>query len=443
MVAKKLKRIVPVFSKDHAVFRTRHIHEKDLPWIRTRHIWTGILGTIYGTFLNPAGIYFTFFCFASGMSKYQLGIMASLVSFAVVFQIFSWALENFWGNRKYPWYIFSILSRLCFVPIVFSFWIPLSPASIIALCFASAILGNFAAPSWSSWLYDLISEDQLAGFMSKRSAVIQFFMIGIALFAALAVQQSDQAHKMMIVRLVFAFGLIAGIIDLFFHVQIPEPHKKTHETKSDALKVLTQPLLDKKFRQWIMITVLWTISINICEPFFIPYLMKDLGFENRFVLLTVISFCLVQMSGFISFLFWGKIIEKIGTRKVFLLCHCFWSIIPLFYVLSTSVKPILLISIAWILTGVFFNGTTIVNPAITSMLTKGKTRSTYIAVMTITSSLFGGLGTLIGSFIVKYFSIWHVFPVSLIARISSLVVIFIVMLNGRIYDETDEDAVGR
>jgi hypothetical protein len=76
------------------------------------------------------------------------------------------------------------------------------------------------------------------------------------------------------------------------------------------------------------------------------------------------------------------------------------------------------------------------------MLTKGKTRSTYIAVMTITSSLFGGLGTLIGSFIVKYFSIWHVFPVSLIARISSLVIIFIVMLNGRIYDETDEDVVG-
>jgi hypothetical protein len=231
MVAKKLKSIVQTFSKDHAVFRTRHIHEKHLPWIRTRHIWTGILGTIYGTFLNPAGIYFTFFCFASDMSKFQFGIMASLVLFAVVFQIFSWTFENFWGNRKYPWYIFSILSRLCFVPIVFSFWIPLSPASIIALCFASAILGNFAAPSWSSWLYDLISEDQLAVFMSKRSAVIQLFTIGIALFAGIAVQQSDQAHKMTIIRLVFAFGLISGIIDLFFHVRIPEPHKKHRRKK--------------------------------------------------------------------------------------------------------------------------------------------------------------------------------------------------------------------
>jgi MFS family permease len=441
MVVKKLKSIVPAFSKDDNIFRTRQIQENELPWIRTRHIWTGILGTIYGTFLGPAGIYFTFFCFASGMSKYQLGIMASLVSFAVVFQIFSWVFEDFWGNRKYPWYVFSILSRLCFIPIVFSFWIPLGPLSIIVLCSVSAVFGNLAAPPWSSWLYDLISEDQLAGFMSRRSAVIQFFIMGIALFAALAVQQSDQAHKMMIVRLVFAFGLTLGIIDLIFHVQIPEPHKKTQEAKSDFLKVIAQPWSDKKFRQWMLIMLLWTVSMNICEPFFIPYLMKDLGFENRFVLLTVISVCLVQMSGFISFLFWGKIIEKIGTRKVFLICHCLWSVIPLFYLLSASVKPILLISIAWIITGIFVNGTTIVNPAITSILTKGKKRSTYLAVMTITSSMFGGLGTLIGSLIVKYFSIWHVFPVSLIARISSFVIMFIVMFNGRIYDKSDEAVI--
>lgn len=434
MVTKKLKSIVSSFSSDDDIFRTRQIQENELPWIRSRHIWTGVLGTIYGTFLGPTGIYFTFFCFASGMSKYQLGIMASLVSFAVAFQIFSWVFEDFWGNRKYPWYIFSILSRLCLIPIVFSFWIPLGPLSIIALCFASAIFGNCAAPSWSSWLYDLISEDKLAGFMSRRSAVIQFFMMVIALFAALAVQQSDQTHKMMIVRLVFAFGLTLGIIDLFFHVQIPEPRKKTQEAKSDSLKVITQPFSDKKFRQWMMIMLLWTASINICEPFFIPYLMKDLGFENRFVLLTLISVCLVQMSGFVSFLFWGRIIERFGTRKVFLVCHCLWSIIPLFYLLSASVKPILLISIAWLITGVFVNGTTIVNPAITSVLTKGKQRSSYLAVMTITSSLFGGLGTLIGSLIIKYFSIWHVFPVSLAARVFSFVVIYIVVMHKGIGD---------
>jgi MFS family permease len=440
MVAKKLKSIVPTFSRDDDIFRTRQIQENELPWIRTRHIWTGILGTIYGTFLGPTGIYFTFFCFASGMSKYQLGIMASLVSFAVAFQIFSWIFEDFWGNRKYPWYIFSILSRLCLMPIIFSFWIPLGPLSIIALCSISAVLGNLAAPSWSSWLYDLISEDKLAGFMARRSAVIQFFMMGIALFAALAVQQSDHAHKMMIVRLVFAFGLTLGIIDLIYHVKIPEPHKKTQETKSNFLEIVAQPWSDKKFRQWMMIMLLWTVSINICEPFFIPYLMKDLGFENRFVLLTVISVCLVQMSGFISFLFWGKIIERIGTRKVFLMCHCLWSIIPLFYLLSASVKPILLISIAWLITGVFVNGTTIVNPAITSVLTKGKRRSTYLAVMTITSSVFGGLGTLIGSLIIKYFSIWHVFPVSLAARVFSFVVICIVIMNKGIGDRPQKAA---
>jgi MFS family permease len=265
-------------------------------------------------------------------------------------------------------------------------------------------------------------------------------MMGIALFAALAVQQSDESHKMTIVRSVFAFGLILGIIDLLFHVKIPEPHKNTHEAKSDFLKVIIQPWYDKKFRQWMMIMLLWTVSINICEPFFIPYLMKDLGYENKFVLLTVISVCLVQVFGFVSFLFWGKIIEKIGSRKVLLICHSLWSVIPLFYMFSSPAKPILLISIAWIITGIFVNGTTIVNPAITSELTKNKQRSTYLAVMTITTSMFGGVGILIGSIIVKYYSIWHVFPISLIARVFSFVVICIVVMNKGIGDPAGENS---
>jgi len=244
---------------------------------------------------------------------------------------------------------------------------------------------------------------------------------------------------MMIVRLVFAFGLTLGIIDLFFHVKIPEPIKKTQGIKEGSLKIIVKPWSDKKFRQWMMIMLLWTASINICEPFFIPYLMEDLGFENRFVMLTLVSVCLVQLSGFISFLFWGRIIERFGMRKVFLVCHCLWSIVPLFYMLSASLKPILLISIAWLITGIFVNGTTIVNPAITSMLTKDKKRSTYLAVLTITSSLFGGFGTLIGSLIVKYFSIRYVFPVSLAARIFSFAVIYIVVIRKGIGDTTEKN----
>jgi MFS family permease len=426
MAMKKLKSLMLSLNNEDDIFRTRQIQQNELPWIRTRHIWTGVLGNTYGTFLGPTGIYFTFFCFASGMSKYQLGIMASLVSFAVAFQIFSWFFEGVWGNRKYPWYIFSIISRICFVPIVFSFGMPIGPLGIITLCVISSVFANLAAPSWSSWLYDMIPEEQLPRFMARRSAVIQLFLMSLALFAALAVEHSDHAHKLMIVRLVFAFGLILGIVDLAFHVRIPEPHTGNRELNSKFLEVVIQPLSDRKFIPWMMIISLWTMSVNIAGSFCIPYLMKDLGFEDRFVLLTITTVFLVQISGFISLLFWGRIIEKIGARKVFLFCYCLWSIIPVFYMFSSF--AMLLISIAWIIAGVFINGAEIANLAIVSGLTKGKKRSTYLAVMTIISNVAGGLGTLIGSMIVKYVSIWHVFPVSLVARILSVMVIYTVMV---------------
>jgi MFS family permease len=437
-VVNKIKEFVPPFDLAHETFKTRSIPESEMPWIRTRHIWTGVLGNIYGTFLNPVGIYFTLFAFASGMSKFQLGIMASLISFAVTFQIFSWLLENLWGSRKYTWYIFSVLSRLSFVPIVLSYWLPVHTRAIIALCAVSAVFSNIATPPWSSWLYDLFPGKKLPGFMSRRSAIVQLFVMLLAFFASFIVQKADIANKMTIIRFVFAFGVLIGIIDLFFHVRIPEPHKKTHQEKIDFLQSILLPLKDERFRQWILILLFWTISINICESFFIPYLIKDLGFGNKFILLTLISVCLVQISAFVGFLYWGKLIEKFGTRKVFLVCHTFWALVPLCYVFSRSEKSIVLISIAWLITGVFMNGTTIVNPAIASMLTRGKTRSAYIAMMTVVSSLFGGFGTLLGSFIVKYASIWYVFPASLGARILCLIFMFYVILNGKIYEKEND-----
>ena len=133
MAPGKPAEIIPPTAGNDSLFKTRQIHRYELAWIRRRHIWTGALGNIYGTLLTPTSVYFTFFCFALGMSKFQFGIMQALTAFAVAAQMFSWVFEELWGNRKYPWYIFCIASRLCYVLVVFSHWIPISPDGIIAL----------------------------------------------------------------------------------------------------------------------------------------------------------------------------------------------------------------------------------------------------------------------------------------------------------------------
>ena len=438
-----MKNSIPSFKTEDDVFRTRLIQRHELPWIRRRHIWTGILGNIYGTFLGPAGIYFTFFCLSMGMTKYQIGIMSSLISISVISQLFSWIFEDKWGNRKYPWYLFSIISRLCFLPIIFSFWIPLGPISVVVLCVISAIFGNLSVPPWSSWLYDIIPEDQLARFMARRSSVIQLFILALAIFASLAMQRSTQTDKLMIVRLVFTFGLTLGIIDIIFHAHIPEPPSESAEMEHRLMKVIFQPCMDRKFWFWMMITSLWAFSVGIASPFFIPYLMKDLGFENRFIELTLIAVCLVQISGFFSLLLWGRIIERLGARNVLILCHCMWSLVPLFYILSIHFNASILISLAWIDAGIFVNGALIANQAILSKLTKGKKRSIYLALIAIVSMVLGGLGMLIGSLIVKFFYIELVFSVSLISRILVFLIILVILFRvgidtERIADKTNK-----
>lgn len=432
MAPRKPAEIMPPTAGNDSLFKTRQIHLYELAWIRKRHIWTGALGNIYGTLLTPTSVYFTFFCFALGMSKFQFGIMQALTAFAVAAQMFSWVFEELWGNRKYPWYIFCIASRLCYVPIVFSHWIPISPDGIIALCVVSAVLSNLSAPSWSSWLYDLIPEQEFARFMAKRSAIIQILTIGLALGAAVGMQYGSEQQKLETVRWVFAVGVLLGLIDLIFHVRIPEPHQSFVRSERKFIKVLTQPLGDRKFRLWMAVYALWMAAVNIAGPFCVPYMLKELGFENRFLALVLMAVGLMQISGFVALLFWGRIIDTIGSRNCAIVCYGAWTVQPLFYTFSAYCCPNLLMIISWVLSGVFVHGAVVVNETVMSTLTKGKKRSTYVALMTICWSVFGGIGTLAGSLIVKYYSLWHVFHISFVARLIAIAVLAVVITKAEI-----------
>ena len=432
VVPRKLANIIPSMASKDNLYKTRRIQHHELPWIRKRHIWTGALGHIYGTLLAPTSVYFTFFCFALGMSKFQFGIMRALTAFAVSIQVFSWVFEERWGNRKYPWYMFCIASRMCYVPIVFSNWIPISPTGIIVLCAISAAFAHLSFPSWYSWLYDLIPEQEFARFMARRSALIQIFTIGLALGAAIGMQSSSDEQKLQTVRWVFAVGLFLGLIDLIFHVRIPEPHETVGNHDRRFFKVIAQPLADRKFRPWMIVYALWIFAISIAGPFCVPYMLKELGFEDRFFALVLISVGLMQISGFVALLFWGKIIDTLGSRNCVLLCYAVWALMPVFYILSAYFYPNVLMVIAWTLSGVFVNGALIVNETVVSALTSGKKRSAYVALVTICASIFGGIGTLAGSLILKYTSIWHVFPVSLVVRLISFGIVAVVITRAKI-----------
>ena len=422
-----LNGILPPMGADEDVFDPRPIEDGELPWIRVRHIWTGTMGNAYATFLGPTGVYFTFFCFASGMSKYQLGIMSAMLSLTVIAQMFSWVFEKRFGNRKYPWYIFSVASRLCFVPIVLSFWIPLGPVSIIALCCISSVLSNLAAPSWQSWLYDMIPQSQLPHFMSRRQAVIHFVLMALAVFAAMAMEGADDERKMAVVRWVFAFGLALGIIDLVFHVRIPEPAAKQEgPRRTDFIRTVLKPLSSRRFRLWVMAMSLWALGTNISGPFCIPYMMKDLGYEARFVALTLITICLYRVSGFASLLFCGRAVKAAGSAGVLAISYGVWALIPAIYMLSGWWWPDLFMIAAWFMAGIGVNCAIVAGDVMVSGLTangsldSGENRSTYLAALTICTAACNALGTLAGSLIVKYFTIWHTFPVSLAARLLSL-----------------------
>ena len=143
-------------------FAPRIVDPAELPGIMWKHIFTGALGSIWGTFLTTGGIFFTYLGAQVGVTPFQWGLLGAIVSWCLCAELLSALATHRLKRRKLIWFFSGLGDRtLRFVGILVALWFwrtgrAHAATVLIVAVSAATFLGAMATAPWFSWLADII-----------------------------------------------------------------------------------------------------------------------------------------------------------------------------------------------------------------------------------------------------------------------------------------------
>lgn len=268
-----------------------------------------------------AGSILTALALGLGASNFQIGVLAAMPTFTNIFQLLTiWLVQRF-NNRRAIAVICSSLAR---TPIVLIGLIPFlfsagtSLYTLLLLLFLHYFFGSVSGASWNSWMKDLIPNDMLGAYFSRRTRITQTLNVTLSLGTALIadyVKNNFPGHEIELYTSLFLLGGIFGLSGVIALYRTPEPQQILE--KENIFGLLKRPFRDRNFRRLLLFNACWIFSLNIATPFVTVYMLRTLNVPLSWIIgLGILS----QLSSIFSLNVWGKYIDKFSNKNVILIC---------------------------------------------------------------------------------------------------------------------------
>ena len=422
-------------------FQYSTISNAEMPGVMRRHILTGTMGTIYG--LLTTGMFLVAFGNAIGVSIEQWGILTAICSFAISLQLISayWAARV--GYRRLIWFLLETASRLLratALALAFLFFVwgnrPVAALLMIGLLSLGSFFAAASVPPWYSWLADIIPEKTQGSFMGRRDAWISLGAIAIALPASYGLDLVGQAYKVHFLAIVFGVGFLLGMIDLFMHRIIPEP-PPARKTDGAFWQQVLAPIRDREYRPWLVFNVCWYFAMFLGGALATIFFLDNLGIRNNFLGGAVALVAVPYLGTMLTSRWSGSLVDRLGVRRVLIVGHFFWGILPLFWIVATPRTAIF-----WLCINSAFGGaaaSAAVNASNKYILRAPprSQRAMYLAVTACLNNIAGGVAALIAGYFLaglgdRHWPLWGkdfvpfdlLFAASFVLRLASWLLLF-------------------
>ena len=213
---------------------------------------------------------------------------------------------------------------------------------ILLLSFALyTISAGIPYPAWFSWIGDLVDDKFRGRWFSKRTLLISFVSIVVAISASVFL---DYFKKQNITML--GFGIIFLLAALARFATIGDI-KKSYEPKLKIKKenffsfgdfLLKAP--KNNFGKFAIFRTVLAFAGSISAPLLAVYLLRNLQFS--YIHYMIITFASTIYS-LIVLEIWGKISDKYGNYRIFVITTILIPIIPILWVIHPSLLYLLII----------------------------------------------------------------------------------------------------
>jgi MFS family permease len=355
------------------------------------------------------GVFLVAFALELGAPNSVIGLLAAIPPLAQLLQVPSVMLVNRVQNRRLMAVIASVIGRSFWIPIAL---LPLLVAAgtgqtlLLVLLLVTAGCGAVASCGWNSWMRDLIPQDRLGSFFSRRMAWSVGVGMVLNLLSAFFIdywQRSFPEQGIYGYSILFLFGTAAGLLGVYFISTIPEPRMQPVTTR--FFRLFREPFRNANFRRLLAFLGPWTFAVNMAAPFFTVYMLNQLGLSLSAVIgLTILS-QLVNV-GFLPL--WGTLADRFSNKSVlsvsgplFILAIAVWpfTTMPDWYFLTV---PLLII--LHILMGLAMSGVVLATGNIGLKLAPSGEATSYLATNTLVNSLAAGIAPILGGQFADYFA---------------------------------------
>lgn len=281
------------------------------------------------------GVFLIAFALKLGASNFVIGALAAIPFLAQLMQIPSIFLTEKYRNRRLITMISAIFARpillfVALIPMLF----PLK-FSLIALILGMISHSSFNAvsgSSWNPWMRDLVPDQILGTFFSRRLSLAIGISIPLGLSAGYFIdfwENKFPAIQLYGFSIIFALACFSGMLGIYFISRIPEPQMRPIAEKINIFKLILAPFKNINFKRLIIFLGSWHFAVNLAAPFFTVYMLKRLQLSTSIVIsLTILS----QSISVIFLRIWGGISDRFSNKSVlsvsgplFMFCIFAWT----------------------------------------------------------------------------------------------------------------------
>ena len=213
---------------------------------------------------------------------------------------------------------------------------------ILLLFFALyTISAGIPFPAWFSWVGDLVDDKFRGRWFSKRTLLVGFVSIVIAISASIFLDYFKKQNLTML-----GFGIIF-LLASFVRMTTIHDIKKSYEPKLKIEKEDYFSFWDflfkapkSNFGKFAIFRTVLAFACSISSPLLAVYLLRNLQFS--YVNYIIITFASTIYSLLVLEL-WGKISDTYGNYKVLLITTILIPLVPIFWILHPSFWYLLLV----------------------------------------------------------------------------------------------------
>ncbi len=369
---------------------------------------------------------------ALGASGFMIGLFGTLRQLVLVSQIPGSLLIESLKRRKPAWATLAISHRLLLlIPAWLAWRQPNSPDTvkwILAAVAFSFLIEGFAAPSWTSWMADLVPPALRGRFWGQRQALVNLVSLITIAIAGLLLDHYRRlgTHESALTGFaIVMFGaVIFGVVDILMHIHVPEPLRERGLPGRNWMESIVVPLRDKSFRNLALSVGVWGFACSAAGSFNSIY-MKRVFNVNYSELAAVI---ILSTIGIILFsILAGYLIERMGARTLSVVVMCLAPLFSISWFLVTDAPVVLnlgifgqlettqvvvLITLVSLFSGGVYSMITVCHLAMLSELAPKRGRTLAIAVHMCLIGLLTAIGTACGGKVVDYITA-HPFSICL------------------------------